>query len=340
MSGSISGVSGGFNAASLKQMQEQMFKIIDGNSDNKIDKSEMSAFQNAQEAQGKQGGPSVDEIFKKSDSNSDGGITLQEMQDSMAKIAQQMMQSQTSPSASDGTDSKSSSDLKDKVFKTGDLNGDGSISKDELSKLLSNSSQSNTTADDLMSALDTNKDGSISKTESDAAVDKAGQQRHAQGPPPPPPPSESSSSSSDKTSSNQIFDALDTNKDGTVSASELLAALSSKDSSSSDNSSSDSSSTSLSTSADSSAVKKIFDAMDTNQDGSVSKSELEAALTKKGHNHHSPSTADSSSTSSATNTAKSSDSALFAAAAKSYMQASFSSFSQNASAFTASSLYA
>ena len=344
MSSSISALGGGFSAASLKQMQEKMFKAMDANSDGKVDKNELSAFQKKQQTNGMQGGPSVDEIFKKSDTNSDGGITLQEMQDSMAKIAQQMMQGQAPPSASGGTDSNFSSALKDKVFKSADLNGDGSISKDELSKLLSNSSQSNTTADALMNALDTNKDGSISKSESDAAIDKVGQQRHVHGPPPPPPPADSSSSSSGKTSTNQIFDALDTNKDGTISASELLAAFSSKDSSSSDNSSSDTSSSSSSSSVDSSAVKKIFDAMDTNQDGSVSKSELEAALTKKGHHHHShsQSTADSSSTTSTTDTAKSSDSALFAAAAKSYMQASFSSLRQNAatSALSASSLYA
>lgn len=254
MSSSISGVSGGFSAASLKQMQEQMFKAVDSNGDNKIDKSEMSAFQKAQEAEGKQGGSSVDEMFKNMDSNSDSAI---------------------------------------------------------------------------------------SRLESDAALAKMSQQMQAQ-PPPPPPPADNSTSSSDKTSSNQIFDTLDTNKDGKVSASELLEALSSKDSSSSENSSSDTSSSSSSSSADSSAVKKIFDAMDTNQDGSVSKSELEAALTKKGQHIHSQNTTDSTSTTSTTDTAKTSDSALFAAAAKSYMQASFSSFSQNAvaSALSASSLYA
>jgi Ca2+-binding EF-hand superfamily protein len=336
MSSSISGVSGGFSAASLKQMQEQMFKAVDSNGDNKIDKSEMSAFQKAQEAEGKQGGPSVDEMFANMDSDSDGAISRLESDAALAKMSQQM---QSQPPS--GTDSNSSAGLKDKVFKSADQNGDGSISKDELSTLLSNSSQSNTTADDLMSALDTNKDGSISKSESDAAIDKAGQQRHAQGPPPP--PSASSSSSSDSSSSNSIFDALDTNKDGTVSASELLAALSGKDSSSSDNSSSDTSSSSSTSSVDGIAVKKIFDTMDTNQDGSVSKSELEAALSKKGQHHQSQNTADSSvTTTSTTDSAKSSNSALFAAAAKSYMQASFSSFTQNAaaSALSASSLYA
>lgn len=210
MSSSISGVSGGFSAASLKQMQEQMFKAVDSNGDNKIDKSEMSAFQKAQQADGKQGGPSVDEMFANMDSDSDAAI---------------------------------------------------------------------------------------SRLESDAALAKMSQKMQSQPPPP---------------------------------------------SSSSDNSSSDTSSSSSSSSADSSAVKKIFDAMDTNQDGSVSKSELEAALTKKGQHHHSQNTADSTSTTSTTDTAKSSDAALFAAAAKSYMQASFSSFSQNAaaSALSASSLYA
>jgi Ca2+-binding EF-hand superfamily protein len=343
MTSAISGASGGFNAAALKQMQEQMFKAVDSNGDNKIDKAEMSAFQAAQQSNGTQGGPSVDEIFKNMDSNNDSAISRLESDAAIAKMSQQMQsQGATTQSASEGTGISSASELKDHVFKVADQNGDGSISKDELTKLLSNSSQSSTTADDLMTALDTNKDGSISKSESDAAIDKAGKKRHAQGPPPPPPPADSSSSSSDKTSSSQIFDALDTNKDGTVSASELLAALSGKDSSSSDNSSSDSSSSASGSSADSSAVKKIFDAMDTNQDGSVSKSELEAALSKTGKQHHSKATTYSSSSTSTTDSANSNDSALFAAAAKSYLQASFSSFAQNAttSALSSSAVYA
>jgi hypothetical protein len=90
------GGSGGFDMSAMKQMQQQMFKAMDSNNDGKVDKNELSTFQKSQQANGKQGGPSVDEIFKNSDSNSDGGITLQEMQDSMAKIAQQMMQGQAS----------------------------------------------------------------------------------------------------------------------------------------------------------------------------------------------------------------------------------------------------
>jgi hypothetical protein len=91
MVGSI-GSGGGFNMSAMKQMQQDMFKAMDSNGDNKVDKSEMNAFQQSQKSSGMQGGPSVDEMFRNSDANADGGITLKEMQDSMAKVAQQMMQ--------------------------------------------------------------------------------------------------------------------------------------------------------------------------------------------------------------------------------------------------------
>lgn len=336
MISSISSSSGGLSSSFLKQMQEDMFKAVDSNGDSKIDKTEMSSFRKSQQENGKQGGPSVDEMFTNMDSDNDGAISRLESDAALAKMSQQM-QAQGPPPASSKTETSSSSKLKDSVFKSADQNGDGSISEDELSTLLGNLSQSDTTVDDLMTALDTDKNGSISKSESDAAVDKADQQRLAQGPPPPPPPSDSSSSSSSKSSSSQIFDALDTNKDGTVSTSELLAALSSEDDSSSESSSSSSGS-----SVDSSSVKKIFDVMDTNQDGSVSKSELEAALTKTAKQHQVESTTDNASSTSTAAGVNSTDPTLYAAAAKSYLQASFSSFAENAaaSALSASALYA
>lgn len=333
MTSSISGTGGGFSVAALKQMQEDLFKSVDSSGDNKIDKNEMSAFQQSQKSKGRQGGPGVEEMFKSMDSDSDGAINRLESDASIAKLSQEMQDSEAKKN--------SATDLKDDVFKAGDRNGDGSISKDELNLLLSNSNRKDTTADDIMSALDSNKDGSISKNESDAVVDKAGQQRRAQGPPPPPPPSDSSSSSSGKSRSTAIFDDLDTNKDGTVSASELLAALSNSDDSSSESSSSDSASSS-SASVDSSSVKMLFDAMDTNQDGSVSKSELEAALEKTGKQHHSKVSVGSNDSTSATNSANSTDSSLFATAAKSYLAASFGNMSQNSaiSTLSASVLYA
>lgn len=336
MISSISSSSGGLSSSFLKQIQEDMFKAVDSNGDSKIDKTEMSSFQKSQQENGRQGGPSVDEMFTKMDSDNDGAISRLESDAAIAKMSQEM-RAQGPPPASGKSEKRSSSELKDNVFNTADQNGDGSISEDELNTLLGDSSRSDTTVEELMSALDTDKDGSISKSESDAAVDKAEQQRLAQGAHPPPPPPESSSSSPGRSSSSQIFDALDTDKDGTVSASELLAALSSENDSESESSSSSSGST-----VDSSSVKKIFDAMDTNQDGTVSKSELEAALAKKTRQHQVESTADNvSSTSTAAGT-NSTDPTLYAAAAKSYLQASFSSFAENAaaSALSASALYA
>ena len=334
MTSSISGTGGSLSAAYLKQMQEQMFKKADKNSDGSITKDELSQMQSSQKSQN---GPSVDDIFAQMDSDSDGAISRLESDAGIAKLAQQMQ--------SRKTDDNSSSDMKEQVFSTADQNGDGGISKDELSQLLENSSQNSTDVTAVFDALDTNKDGSISKSESDAAVDKAGQQMQAQGPPPPRPPADSSSSSSDSTSTTQIFDAMDTNEDGTVSASELFAALANKDSSSSDSSSSDNSSSSSSASGDNSTVKKIFDAMDTNEDGSVSKAELEEALAKAGQQMQTqgapPSMAQGTADSSATDATSSKDSALFASAIKSYMQASISSFSQssNEATFSSSAVY-
>lgn len=118
--------SGGFDMSAMKQMQQQMFKSVDGNSDGKISKDELSAFQKTQESKGAKGGPNVDEIFKNSDSNSDGGITLQEMQDSMAKIAQQMMQVQDS-SQSQNTSSNPMAQMKQNFDDLGSALKAGSI---------------------------------------------------------------------------------------------------------------------------------------------------------------------------------------------------------------------
>jgi Ca2+-binding EF-hand superfamily protein len=169
--------------------------------------------------------------------------------------------------------------MQEQMFKKGDKNSDGSITKDELSQMQSSQkSQNGPSVDEIFAQMDSDSDGAISRLESDAGIAKLAQQMQAQGPPPPP-PADSSSSSSESTSATQIFDAMDTNKDGTVSASELFAALANKDSSSSD--------------------------------------------------------------SSATDATSSKDSALFASAIKSYMQASISSFSQssNEATFSSSAVY-
>lgn len=334
MVSSISSSSGSISASALKQMQEEMFKAVDTNSDNKIDKSELSAFQKSQEADGKKGGPGVDDMFAKMDTDNDSAISRLESDAAIAKISQQM-QSRESGSGS-------SSGLKEALFKSADQNGDGGISKDELTTLMADSSQSSTDVSQIFDSLDTNSDGVISKSESDAGVDKAGQQKQAQGsPPPPPPPPSESSSSSDSSSSDTIYDALDTNKDGTVSASELLASLMNNNSNSADDSSSESGASSSGSSGDEITVKKIFDAMDTNQDGSVSKTELEAALAKSGKQKTSGTASGSSSSGAFTASSSPTDSSVLTTAIKSYVQAGMQSISRSTteSTLSASAVY-
>ncbi len=126
--------------------------------------------------------------------------------------------------------------MQEEMFKKNDLNGDGKISKDELTQVAAaaakstggTTGQKGPTADEVMTTLDTNKDGSLSRLESDAGVAKVTQEMQAQGkgaPPsggaPPPggaPPSGGSSGSG----STKTYDKKDTNKDGTVSDLEEL----------------------------------------------------------------------------------------------------------------------
>lgn len=122
--------------------------------------------------------------------------------------------------------------MQEEMFKTADADGDGTISKDELSQVAkSGENQDSTNVDSLFSQLDSDGDGAISRLESDAAIAKLGQQMQSQGmppqgPPPGPTPEEGSSESSESSDeASAIFDAMDTNKDGTVSLEELTAAL-------------------------------------------------------------------------------------------------------------------
>ncbi|QSV46707.1 EF-hand domain-containing protein [Geobacter benzoatilyticus] len=125
--------------------------------------------------------------------------------------------------------------MQEEMFKTADANGDGTISKDELGQVAkSGENQDGTNVDTLFSQLDSDSDGAISRLESDAAIARLGQQMQSQGmppqgPPPGPPPGERANSSSDSsessTEASAIFDAMDTNQDGTVSLEELTAAL-------------------------------------------------------------------------------------------------------------------
>ena len=157
--------------------------------------------------------------------------------------------------------SVSSSQRHAAMFKKLDANGDGKIDETELG---ASGKLTGKEAAAIMKKADINGDGTIDSTENDAFLSNVEAQRGAKTPPPGPPPSgggpHGAHSGGSSGSSSEIFDKLDTNKDGKVSLEELLAAT-----------------TDESTSTD---VQDLLKSMDTDSDGSISKGELDTFLTK------------------------------------------------------------
>ncbi|MCI8212918.1 calcium-binding protein [Pseudomonas sp. S25] len=149
--------------------------------------------------------------------------------------------SYTSSSASTAASKKFQEQLLAKL----DTDGDGSISKDELSAANSSSDSKDGITVSLSKAfsdLDANDDDSLDADELAAIT----------APPPPPGGQPATDVAED------LLSALDTDGDGTINSDELTAGLSSAGST-----------------ADSA---QVFDALDTNEDGTVSLEELTASL--------------------------------------------------------------
>ncbi|PNV84161.1 MAG: hypothetical protein C0627_01930 [Sulfurimonas sp.] len=124
-----------------------------------------------------------------------------------------------------------------------DSDSNGSIDKAEFSAAAqSMASQSDNTSelDEIFSSLDTDSDGSMSSEELMSALKNMkpaeGAERMAQGAMPPPPPQDEATSSEDSTSS-EVFAALDTNEDGSISAEEFQALFADDSSQETENSS-------------------------------------------------------------------------------------------------------
>ena len=226
--------------------------------------------------------PDPIEMFKKTDSDSNGGVSQTELQ-SLADA----MKEKT------GTTLDVSSDS----FNSYDSDGDGSLSGDELKTVLNNSgfgpdqgmqgagatqpppqqatdsysAQSSSSEQDTVSALISDLQALVEKlsanssqsgTQDTQGTQQAGKQGGGPPPPPPPPPADDSSSS-DSTSTTQIYDAMDTNEDGTVSITEMMTALKATESDSTtlSDSSTDSSQTGSSTLQD--QIKDLNKLMET-----------------------------------------------------------------------------
>lgn len=123
-------------------------------------------------------------------------------------------------------------DMAQELLSSLDSDSDGSVSLDEFSVAMSSSSSgSDTSASSIFSLIDSGGDGSISTEELTAALE-ASRPKPPEGAPPPPPPQSGDSDESSKLS--EIFSALDTNQDGSISQDELMALFEQDDSQSSD----------------------------------------------------------------------------------------------------------
>ena len=181
-------------------------------------------------------------VFKKTDSDGSGGVSQAEL-----KNLADVMKEKTGNTIDVSNDS----------FKTYDSNNNGSLSGDELKTVLDNSGfgppqgmqgmgppppppqqagnsyneNSSNSGQDSVSELVSNLQTLLGQlTGMSGHNGPNGMQGPPpgggqQGSPPSPPPNDGGPMSSDSTSTSQVFDAMDTNKDGTVSTEELLAAL-------------------------------------------------------------------------------------------------------------------
>lgn len=138
-------------------------------------------------------------------------------------------------------------------FKRADADGDGKITKDELSAVIPKDGKG-PGVDDPFSKVDTNQDGCIDETEDKAAFE----QMLKNGPPggpsrrPPGGPPDMSKMASD------LFKLVDTDSDGKVTKDELTQALSKSDSNLS--------------------VEDLLKNLDADEDGSITESELAGGL--------------------------------------------------------------
>jgi Ca2+-binding EF-hand superfamily protein len=128
-----------------------MFNQIDSNGDGSIDKSELSALS------GQKASSLVDEIFGKMDTDQDSLVSMIEFDSSLAKLEQQMKNGGSGMSGMSGMPPPP-----DKVFDTADANGDGSVTRDELTAVLGQKGA------DVFSQVDTDGDGKISRAEDEA----------------------------------------------------------------------------------------------------------------------------------------------------------------------------
>lgn len=234
----ISGVSSTSSAwsnmsAIRSQMQAKMFAKADTDSSGGVDKTELqSLLDDVTKKTGVTTTSSIDELLKKMDADSNGSLSEDELSQGLKDI----LRPPPPPFAMDSAQSSSdSTESDDDLFGKVDTDGNGSLSQDELQSLMdkmasdsgSSTSTTSISISDMFAKLDTDSDGSLSQTEFEVGRPQGGNEPPgAGGMPPPPPPGGAGGSSS---VSSTTYDPLDTNEDGVVSTEELAAASTSAD---------------------------------------------------------------------------------------------------------------
>lgn len=198
----------------LRQLQQSMFTTADADSDGSLSLSEFQSI-----GQNVQGGGDRPTAPPMGGSGGPGGNFSGDTLRSLMSV--QML----------GSDAGS-------ILSSGDADADGLMSADEISTALAANAPEQAKglgleakmAEDMIAALDSDADGALSSDEIATGLSSAqSAMQGMRGPPPGGPPpsdaSQSTSASSSASSASTSYDTRDTNEDGTVSASELLASL-------------------------------------------------------------------------------------------------------------------
>lgn len=193
-----------------------------------------------------------------------------------------------------------SSEFLQKMFARLDGDSDGKVTQDEFTAAMAKRFGSSEAAGGdrpdaatVFQKMDTDGDGGINVSEFKTAMETMraggsqggpGGARGAGGPPPGPPPSGGGDDASASEDAQQVFDAMDTDKDGKVSAEELLAALKKKaeERAEAAGKSADASATAP-TDAD---FERAFAAIDSDGDGSITEAELTTLFQRVRGPHH------------------------------------------------------
>lgn len=95
-------------------------------------------------------------------------------------------------------------EMQQRMFQKADTDGDGQISKSELSTMAANGSKDGPSSHEMLAKLDTDGDGVVSREESDAAIESMQSKR----PPGPPPEAFEAGDSTTRDSSDSLTETL------------------------------------------------------------------------------------------------------------------------------------